>query len=216
VSNHQGDNLKDFLSTFKKPGEKKKTMEEIAIDLEIAKGTLYNHFKKKDLDLNFIKLLNDKGYIFDPEKTVLQNEAEPAYLPDKKGNIIYIPLYAYGGFLHGYANKIFMDTLERFALPGIHGEHYAFEVRGESMSPYAKPGELVIARKEEKLEWMVKGDAYILQTIDGIILKIFDKIVEGKAHFRSGDKNHSSPVLPLKDIKGVYRVVKIIRDFVSN
>lgn len=179
--------------------------------LEMSRGKLYGLFDKEQIKSEDIELLKKAGVDFMNESIY---EALPAYIPEKKGNIIYVPLFAYGGFLHGYANKVFMDSLTRFSLPGIHGEHFAFEVQGSSMMPYAHPGDIVISRKEEHLEWMVKGRPYVLQTIDGILLKIFDRIEGGKALFKSADDGHKHPVLALKEIKGVYQVVKILKDFI--
>ena len=83
----------------------------------------------------------------------LSNESENASKKVTTGNIIYVPLIAYGGFLQGYSTKVFIDKLERFSLPGIQGEHYAFEVDGMSMYDVASPGDMAIAREEEKLEY---------------------------------------------------------------
>lgn len=142
-----------------------------------------------------------------------ESEAIPLSGPHNGDNIYFIPSYAYGGFLQGYANKIFMEGLEKFSLPGIHGEHYAFQVQGDSMMPLAGPGDIVISRKEEQLDWMVKGRVYVLQTIDGILIKTFEKIADKKAYFVSINKSGSTPIITLKDIKGVYQVVKILKDF---
>lgn len=127
------------------------------------------------------------------------------------GNIIYVPLVAYGGFLQGYANKVYVDSLSRFNLPGITGEHYAFEVDGMSMYDLAAPGDFAIAKPEEKLEYMVKGKIYVLQTIDGILIKIFDKITGEQAAFHSFNKDYDGLTLPLKSLKRVYFVSRILK-----
>lgn len=139
-------------------------------------------------------------------------EAIELYPPTHGKNIFYIPLYAYGGFLQGYSNQIFMETLEKFSLPGIHGEHYAFEVQGHSMTPFASPGDVVVARREEHLDYMVKDRVYVLQTIDGILIKFFDKIEYGKALFKSANIEGDNPVIPLKNLKVIYQVVRVLKD----
>lgn len=212
MADHQGKRLKHFLSKHKKPGEKRKSIDEIAADLGVSRATLYNYFLRSELDEGFLETLEKKGYKFNLDEPLVFNDAVQVYQPPK-GNIVYVPLVAYGGFLQGYSNKVFIDSLEKFSLPGIHGEHFAFEVQGNSMAPYANSGDLVIARKEESLEWMVKGRAYVLQTIDGLIVKQFEKMVDGKAQFRSANKDGNSPAIPLKAIKGVYQVVKVIKPF---
>lgn len=206
MAEHQGKKLQSYLRDTRKP------MESIAAELGISRTTLYGHFKGDKIDQDFLQLLKEKGYNFQPSAV---SEGIAMYGPLKGNNITYVPLFAYGGFLHGYANKVFMDTLEKFSLPGIHGEHFAFEVQGSSMAPYANPGDIVISRKEERLEYMIKGRAYVLQTVDGIIIKYFEKITDGKAHFKSNASDGGSPIIPLKEIKVVYQVIKVLSDFKS-
>ncbi len=143
------------------------------------------------------------------KETHLASERIPEY--SRPGNIIYVPLVAYGGFLVGYANKVYMDSLQRFTLPGVTGEHYAFEVDGMSMYDMASPGDYAIAKPEEKLEYMMKGKAYVLQTIDGILIKIFDKISGDQAYFHSFNKDYDGITMPLKSIKRVYFVSRILK-----
>lgn len=215
MSEHQGKKIKEFIEKHRDQVDPGASMDEIAKRLGIVRNTLYYHFGKKEVDLNFIKLLNDKGYPYNPEKPNESNAKEVSHNHNNK-NIIYVPHYAYGGFLQGYSNKVFMDSLDRFSLPGITGEHYAFQIQGDSMMPYAAPGDLVISRKEEKLEWMIKGRPYVVQSVDGIIFKRYMGIKDGQAYFVSTNEEGSSPVLPLKEIKGVYLVVKVLKDFVIN
>lgn len=184
-------------------------MEDFAQDLGMARGTLYLYFNKARLDLDFLHLLKEKGYDFDPGPDVTNvNEPERDYKPER-GNIMYVPLVAYGGFLQGYANEVFIKSLERFSIPGLHGELYAFEVQGSSFLPIAKPRDIVVTQREEKLEWMLKGRGYVLQTIDGLIVKLFEKITDGKAHFKSVNKDGDSPTVALKELKGVYLIVGV-------
>lgn len=148
-------------------------------------------------------------YIQAEKETHLASERIPEY--SRPGNIIYVPLVAYGGFLQGYANKVYLDSLQRFTLPGITGEHYSFEVDGMSMYDMAAPGDYAIAKPEEKLEYMIKGKPYVLQTIDGILIKIFDKITGDQAHFHSFNKDYDGVALPMKSIKRVYFVSRILK-----
>lgn len=41
-----------------------------------------------------------------------------------------VPVKAYGGFLKGYENPIFLDNLIKTPLPFIQGQCFAFEVEG--------------------------------------------------------------------------------------
>lgn len=203
---HQGKALQEYLRA------KNFDLKELAPKLGIKRQYFYNkYFMQETLDKDFLsKVTLVTG--FDIKNVTRGTESTG------RGNIIYIPLYAYGGFLQGYADKVYMDTLETFSLPGIHGQHYGIEVMGESMVPFAKPGELAIVRYEEKLEWMIRGKAYVLQTIDGILIKFFKSFNKDtfessdKAVFSSANKEFADITIPLKSIKRVYRVIKTLTD----
>jgi transcriptional regulator with XRE-family HTH domain len=209
MESKEGDKLRRFLKS------KDISAEELAKKIGVAKGTIYNWIKKDKLDLANIAILRDHG--FDLEKsstefdlnTAIENKIYEVKKSD--GNIIYVPLIAYGGFLHGYANKVYLDSMERFSLPGIQGEHYAFEVDGMSMYDIAVPGDTAIGRLEENFKWMVKGKAYVLQTVNGILIKIFEGIKNDKAYFKSYNPDYDGLDLPLKELKRVYFVTRILK-----
>lgn len=162
-----------------------------------------------NIDKTFFEIKEKYPALDNISAVMAQEKAPEPY--SRSGNIIYVPLVAYGGFLQGYSNKVYVDSLSRFNLPGITGEHYAFEVDGMSMYDLAAPGDFAIAKPEEKLEYMVKGKTYVLQTIDGILIKIFDKITGEQATFHSFNKDYDGLTLPLKSLKRVYFVSRILK-----
>jgi transcriptional regulator with XRE-family HTH domain len=142
------------------------------------------------------------------------SEAKQVY-SSGKGNIVFVPLVAYGGFMEGYESILFKGSLDHFSLPGISGDHAAFEVSGDSMVPFAYHREIVIAKPEEKIEWMMKSRVYVIVSVRGIHVKIFDKISPKQefAHFKSANKNSPKfEPLPLKDIKKIYQVIRVLDD----
>lgn len=133
-----------------------------------------------------------------------------------KGNIVYVPLYAFGGFMNGYRDTVFIDSLERFSLPGISGEHFAFEIAGMSMYKTgeelcASPGDVAISRPIEGFNYLMKGKGYIVQSVEGILYKIFDKCDEKFAYFHSLNKEYDGQKIPFKDIKKLYFVNFILK-----
>jgi transcriptional regulator with XRE-family HTH domain len=190
--------------------------ESLGMTREGVYDVLKRKFLKPDLIDEISKVLSVKSIEFidypQPEN-VKENLHEQTL---HSGNIIYIPLYAYGGFLGGYRNIVFIDQLEHFRLPGVAGEHYAFEIGGFSMMKpghelSATPGDVAISRLEEDFKHMLKGKGYILQTIDGLIYKLFDKITPEKAFFASLNEEYDGHSLPLKEIKRVYFVDFILK-----
>lgn len=185
----------------------------------VSKVTIYNWMERETLErVQLEKLLNHGidllSFIQKKEEVETKkriDEVRPLN-PPEKNNIVFVPLYAYGGFLSGYANKVFMDSLERYSYPGIIGEHYMFEVQGDSMKGFVSSGDRVIARPEERLDWMVKNRVYVLQTIDGILIKFFDHIKGEFANFKSANKDYPDVRIPLKSLKKVYQVVRVDKD----
>jgi hypothetical protein len=143
--------------------------------------------------------------VYNIENNVNVSNVKPASLDNGKSNMFLVPLKAYGGFLSGYADTVFMDSLEKVSFPFIKGDCYAFEVEGFSGSPDYNPGDYIIATPVEKFEWLRKNQIYVFQTIDGLLLKVFDKIEGNFCHVHSINEDYNPvPPIPLKSLKKVY------------
>lgn len=155
-----------------------------------------------------------EGYVSEP---AIQYNAKLIQL-DSPPNLYMIPLKAQGGFLNGYSNKVYMDSLEKLSFPLVRGNCYGFEVDGFSMvsddpkedSYY--PGSWVICTELENLSWLQKGKVYVFATIDGVIIKQFNKIEDGKCYLKSINEAPEYRVapIPLKSIKRVFFIENII------
>ena len=88
-------------------------------------------------------------------------------------NILYVPVRAAAGYLNGYADAEFIETLPSFTLPGLQNSTYrAFEVSGDSMWPTLENKEMIIGQWVEKLDYIREDRVHILVTKnDGIIVK---------------------------------------------
>lgn len=152
---------------------------------------------------------------------MIQQTGEPElkYGKQSKGdegfNMMMVPLKAYGGFLAGYANRVFQDSLEYSSFPFIKGRCYAFEVDGFSMYPELIPGDYIVCTDVENPEWLSKGKIYVFITIDGIIIKKFIKIEGGFYYLESENKQDPQYAvvdpIPVKSIKKVYYKEYIIK-----
>lgn len=204
---HHGENLKRLLR------EKEMTQKEFAQKLNISRVYLISLFDKRKIKSEYRDKIKDQiGTDLEYET---KNYGEPFSAPPEEpaagGNIIFVPLYVFGGFLTGYADQIFMSKLQRFFLPGINGEHYAFEVDGMSMHDFASPGDWAISTPQEPGDRFIRGRAYVLQTIDGLLIKYFDSISGDQATFYSHHKDYSPMKIPLKSIKKAYFVTRVLK-----
>lgn len=196
------------------------TVESFGKKLDLTRNGTYDILKRKYLKPELIEKISQilsvqsTDFIdYELPKNAQDKLGEPEISYERKGNIIYVPIRAQGGFLTGYSNKVFMDSLQHFFLPGITGQHYAFEVDGMSMYDFASPGDWAIASEVEKLEYMLKGKPYVLQTTDGLLIKYFSGLNhrDEKALFTSHNKDYGTIVLPLKSIKKIYFVSRIVK-----
>jgi transcriptional regulator with XRE-family HTH domain/phage repressor protein C with HTH and peptisase S24 domain len=94
---------------------------------------------------------------------------------DRNGNdnIVHVPVRARAGYLTGYGDAEFVETLPSFSMPWLTDSTYrSFEIEGDSMYPTLKNKQIVIGQWVEKLEYIREDRVYILVTkTDGIIIK---------------------------------------------
>jgi len=205
---HHGENLKRLLR------EKEITQKDFAKKLGISRVYLISLFDKRKIKSDYrnkIKHLLKTDLEYETKNYGELSAAQAEEQPVGGGNIVFVPLYVFGGFLTGYADQIFMSKLQRFFLPGISGEHYAFEVDGMSMHDFASPGDWAISSAQEPGDKFVRGRAYVLQTIDGLIIKYFDSIDGNEASFYSHNKEYGTIKVPLKSIKKAYFVTRVLK-----
>lgn len=129
-----------------------------------------------------------------------------------KLNLMIVPLKAYGGFLNGYANRVFLDSLEYAHFPFIKGQCFAFEIEGFSMMPDIMPGDYVVCTEIPDTNWLNKGKIYVFQTIEGLCIKVFEEIKDEKVYLKSIN-NEYNPVtpIPVKSVKKIYYKEYIIK-----
>lgn len=197
-------------------------------DLRLRGASKFNDIKtnRSTPDATFIHEIGvlypcvdmNKSYILFGEGSIIANETvhgSNVKVPGNgsgKRNMIIVPAKAYGGFLQGYADPEFLESLKKIEFPKIQGECYQFEVEGFSMIPQYPPQSDVIATAVENINWLRKDKDYVFQTIDGILLKRFSKIEDNNCYVYSINKEYKDIKLPLKNIKRVYLVEKRILD----
>ncbi len=92
-------------------------------------------------------------------------------------NIIeIIPQKARAGYLTGYSDPEFIESLQHISLPFLkNGKFRAFPVAGDSMPPH-KEGSFVVGKYIERLGDVMDGKTYILLTkSEGIVYKRLNK-----------------------------------------
>lgn len=110
---------------------------------------------------------------------------------DSRGeNVIEIvPHKAQAGYLAGYSDPEFIESLEHISLPFLtNGKFRAFPVEGDSMPPH-RDGDVLVARYVESLEEIKDGKTYLLLTKNnGIVYKRLHKSGKDTLALQSDNK----------------------------
>lgn len=153
------------------------------------------------------------GYIQMPRIVTVDNSGND--------NIVYVPVKARAGYLNGYGDAEFMETLPTFRLPGLNNATYRmFEVEGPSMAPNVLHGDRIIGEWIDQLDKIRDNRVYVVVHTGGVAVKrLINRLKErGKIYLKSDTiaHRHEFPTLEIdpEDIKEVwYGRMKISSDF---
>ncbi|NER14235.1 transcriptional regulator [Leptobacterium flavescens] len=116
---------------------------------------------------------------------------------DGEENVVYVPIKARAGYLDGYGDPGYIETLPSFRMPHLtNGTYRCFEVQGNSMVRTFFDGDLVFGKYVEDLEDVKDGRVYVIVSKnDGIVLKrVINRIRErGKLILKSDNKDGNYP-----------------------
>lgn len=108
---------------------------------------------------------------------------------------------ASAGYLNGFADPEYMESLPQFHLPNLshHATYRAFELSGDSMLPLV-PGTILIGSYVEQLKAIKSGKTYVLVTqTEGVVYKrVFNYLDESGKLFLVSDNEQYKPY----EIKG--------------
>ena len=216
----KADRIKELLK------EKGLTQKDLCISLNISQNGLKKMF---DNDSYKVKTLEEIAKYLDVEIGYLDQSKvgqKEKFISNAKihehlerGVCYKVPVKAFGGFLTGYEDHVFLNSLEKTPNKIGSGICFEFEIEGYSMYRHKviegefwdfgyEPGSYVYATPlESGLNECRKGKDYVFQTTDGIIIKTFDKIESNKCFMNSINKDYN-PVapIPVKSVKVVYSI----------
>jgi transcriptional regulator with XRE-family HTH domain len=136
-------------------------------------------------------------------------------------NIIYVPVKARAGYLNGYGDAEYMESLPTFRLPGLNnGTYRMFEVDGPSMAPNVLHGDRIIGEWVDALDKIRDNRVYVIVHEGGVAVKrLINRLKErGKLYLKSDTiaHRHEFPTIEIDpaDVKEVwYAQMKISSDF---
>ncbi|MBN3583246.1 helix-turn-helix domain-containing protein [Algoriphagus aestuarii] len=115
---------------------------------------------------------------------------------EDKENITMVPQKASAGYLNGFSDPEYMESLPQFHLPNLsrNATYRAFELAGDSMLPLI-PGTIVIGSYVDQPKDIKSGKTYVLVTqTEGVVYKrVFNYLNENGKLFLVSDNDHYKP-----------------------
>jgi transcriptional regulator with XRE-family HTH domain len=187
----------------------------ISLDDLLSKN-MEDHLKSNQKDLMLKAAFQDTpktGYSGMPQIITVDNSGND--------NIIYVPVKARAGYLSGYGDVEFMESLPTFRLPGLNNATYRmFEVDGPSMAPNVLHGDRIIGEWIDALDKIRDNRVYVVVHTGGVAVKrVVNRLKErGKLYLKSDTiaHRHEFPTMEVdpEDVKEVwYGRMKISSDF---
>lgn len=126
---------------------------------------------------------------------------------DSSGNnqIEIIPQKASMGYLNGYSDPEYIESLQTISLPFLrNGKFRAFPADGDSMPPY-KDGTFIVGKYVENLADLKTDKTYVfITTNDGITYKRFQFHESSFICVKSDNSFYEPLKIPLADIKEIW------------
>lgn len=122
-----------------------------------------------------------------------------------ENKIEIIPYKASMGYLSGYADPEYIESLQTMSLPFLHnGKYRAFPAEGDSMPPY-QDGTYVIGKYIERISDIKTGKTHVLITKSGFTFKRIESINDNSITVRSDNTFYDSYQIPFGDLWEVWQ-----------
>ncbi len=93
-------------------------------------------------------------------------------------NITLVPERALAGYALDFGDREYLESLQKFSIPGLEGDLIAFEISGDSMLPTITNGDVVICQALERGEPLRDNQVYVIVT-DVVVAKRIQQIKNG-------------------------------------
>jgi len=202
------------------------TQEQLAIELNITKSRIGSYEEGRSEPL-IDTLIEFSTYFKLPIDALVKNDLSlsstdtfidignqrvlfPIRVDENNDNVIeVVTKEASAGYLQGYTDTEFVANLPIMSLNFLPtGKHRAFPIKGDSMHPWVKDGDVVVCEYLESSQQVKNSYCYIILTKnDGLVYKrVFtDKIEEGYLTLSSDNKMYQPYLLHLSDVLEIWQ-----------
>ena len=136
--------------------------------------------------------------------------------PKHKTNILFSSISAFASSTVDVG--VHADS-ERFYIPGMQGEHIAFYIKGESMTPTIADGDMVICRSLDSHERIIENEIYAIVTSSGnVMVKRVQKILNkhrqmlGLKLISDNYLEHDPFTIPIHEVRKLLKVERKLTD----
>lgn len=131
-----------------------------------------------------------------------------------ENKIEIIPFKASMGYLNGYNDPEYIESLQHISLPFLrNGKYRAFPVEGDSMPPF-KDGTFIIGRYIERISDMKVDKTYLLVTRSGFVYKRLAKIDENSIHVLSDNSFYEPYQISFYDLVEIWEYeYSLLKDY---
>jgi len=128
---------------------------------------------------------------------------------DVSPNILLTNIDAFAGTSIGVD---VIEKKERFSIPGIKGTLVAFHIKGNSMSPTIKAGDMVICSAIESLKELKPNEVYAVVTSQTVWVKRIQPVLDitnNLSHLNLISDNHLEYGPFTIDVKAIKKILKV-------
>ncbi|MDO1447810.1 LexA family transcriptional regulator [Rhodocytophaga aerolata] len=135
-----------------------------------------------------------------------------------KENILFVPVKARAGYLLGYGDPEYIQSLYACSMPGFtNGTFRIFEVEGYSMTNTLQPGDMVITRYVENWNNLSNDNVYVIVAKNGICIKRIQNVIDKAAGIviQSDNPEFATDFIPVEDILEIWEARALVSKSVS-
>jgi transcriptional regulator with XRE-family HTH domain len=135
-----------------------------------------------------------------------------------KENIVFVPVKAQAGYLLGYGDPEYIQSLYACSMPGFtNGTFRIFEVEGYSMTNTLQPGDMVITRYVENWNNLSNDNVYVLVAKNGICIKRIQNVIDKAAGIviQSDNPEFATDFIPVEDILEIWEARALVSKSIS-
>lgn len=161
-----------------------------------------------NISIDLLLTVDIRKYPLDDVMNLADNRIVLPVVVDKIGNnsIEIIPQKASMGYLSGYSDPEYIESLQRISLPFLtNGKYRAFPAQGDSMPPF-KDGSYVIGKYTESVNDLKSGKSYVFVTLNnGISYKRFKSKNENSITVAADNTFYQPYEIPLAEIVEIWQ-----------